>query len=324
MNDMIKRREQTRTIVDQVYSHAGGVARLADVYLPGESATALPVVIWLHGGGWRFGDRRMAPDLARFAQQSGMAVVSIDYRLSDEAHFPAAVLDVKTAVRWTRRVADQFGFAADSIGLWGSSAGGHLAACAALSAEDEFVTEEHAGYSSAVQAVVDGYGPTNFGRIDADRQLSALPGKDAESLGIGKVLPAGHPDSFESRFLGSAVSESPAIVEIADPVHYVRSGAPPFLILHGGADTLIPSSQSRYLFDALAAANNDAWLLLFEKLGHGFFNNRELAEADYGTVTANATPTQRQDRWSCDSSMDIPSIVLSFFQAHLCAQRHRA
>lgn len=323
-NDVINSGMRIRIVEDQVYSHAGGVARLADVYLPGESVTAPPVVVWLHGGGWRFGDRRLAPDLARFVQQSGMAVVSIDYRLSDEAHFPAAVLDVKTAVRWTRAMANQFGFDADSIGLWGSSAGGHLAACAGLSAEHDFVTEEHSGYSSAVQAVVDGYGPTNFGKIDADRTLMTLPGTDAESLGIGKVVPAGHPDSFESRFLGCAVGESAAKVEIADPVHYVRGDAPPFLILHGEADSLIPSSQGKYLFNALAAANNDATLLLFEKLGHGFFNNPGLAEADYGMVTIyTSSGRPRQGCWSCDSRADIPSIVRSFFQAHLKSGKRR-
>src|ERR1700730_13057747 len=93
-----------RIIADQVYSRAGGQDRLADLYIP-EAQVAPAVVLWLHGGGWRFGDRRLAPDLASFAAQSGIAVVSIDYRLSDEAKFPAPVEDVKTGVRWVRRVA---------------------------------------------------------------------------------------------------------------------------------------------------------------------------------------------------------------------------
>src|SRR5580692_839494 len=96
-------------IADQVYSRVGGVDRLADVYLPGGLNSPPPVVLWLHGGGWRFGDRRLAPDLAHFAQQSLLAIVSIDYRLSDEAKFPAPIEDVKTAVRWIRTVAPKFG-----------------------------------------------------------------------------------------------------------------------------------------------------------------------------------------------------------------------
>lgn len=302
---------------DQVYSRVGGVARLADVYIP-ESNSLPAVVIWLHGGGWRFGDRHLAPDLGCFAQRSGLAVVSIDYRLSDESKFPSPVEDVKTAVRWVRSVVDTFGVDGEHIGLWGSSAGGHLAACSAVSKEDEFNTGEHPGFSSAVQAVVDGYGPTNFGRIDADRQFGASPGTDAESLGIRKVLPAADPDSFESRLLGVPAGTSPREVELADPVHYMRNECPPFLILHGQADTLIPCTQSTHLFDALSAAGNEATLVLFEKLGHGFFNNRQLTEENYGAVAVQESPARRvRARWTCDPGMPIPDMVRSFFQTHL-------
>jgi acetyl esterase/lipase len=312
-------------IADQVYSHAGGVVRLADVYLP-ESPNALPpAVIWLHGGGWRFGNRRLAPDLARFAQQSGLAIVSIDYRLSDEAKFPAQAEDVKTAVRWARCVAGQFGFNGESIGLWGSSAGGHLAACAAISQEHEFATSEHAEFSSCVHAVVDGYGPTNFARIDADRKQSTTIGTDAESLGIGKIIPPGDAESFESMLLGSAVSESPSKVRLADPVHYVRKGCPPFLILHGESDTLIPWSQSKYLYDALAAKGNEVVLVLFEKLGHGFFNNRNLAGENYGNVTVHGTGSVASSScWTCDRTANIPQMVRTFFHFHLMPRASHA
>ena len=80
----------------------------------------------------------MAPDLSRFFAERGFAMVSIDYRLSDEAVFPAPIEDVNSAVRWIRSVADTFAFDSDHIGLWGSSAGGYLAACAALSSAEEF------------------------------------------------------------------------------------------------------------------------------------------------------------------------------------------
>ena len=305
-------------VTDQVYGRVGGVDRLADLYIPGATGSQPPVVIWLHGGGWRFGDRHMTPDLALFAKRSGIAAVSIDYRLSDEAKFPAPIEDVKTAVRWVRSVSKEFGLDGDRIGLWGSSAGAHLASCAALSLEDSFRSDENPSYSSAVMAVVDGYGPTNFARIDTDRASHTSLGNDAERLGIGNVLPAGHPDSFESRFLGAPVNNSPTQVELADPVHYIHSGCPPFLILHGEADTLIPCSQSEYLFKALSAAGNDATLVLFEKLGHGFFNSRNLEEEDYGRVTIHQTPSRAdQARWACDPTKSIPSLVCSFFRAHL-------
>jgi acetyl esterase/lipase len=303
---------------DQVYSHAGGVARLADVFLPSSGDFPHPVVIWLHGGGWRFGDRRLAPDLALFARRSGLAVVSIDYRLSDEAKFPAPVEDVKTAVRWVRSVASRFGFDQGNIGLWGSSAGGHLAGCAALSSENEFLSEEHPGYSSAVQAVCDGYGATNLGRIDELRSSLPRAGNDAESILVGGVLPAGDPESFESRLIGAPVKDAPRLVQLADPVHYVHSGSPPFLILHGQADTLIPAEQSRYLFEALRHAGCEATLVLFQNLRHGFFNNPNLAQEDIGTVSVyRSSIAAGRAPWSLDPAENIPSMVAGFFQACL-------
>ena len=312
--------QEVRVFSDEVYSHAGGVPRLADVYLPTSRAGPPPVVIWIHGGGWRFGDRKLAPNLRLFAERSGFAVVSIDYRLSDEVKFPTPVVDVKAAVRWVRSVASRFEFDDGHVGLWGSSAGAHLAACAALSSEDDFLSSEHSEFSSAVQAVVDGYGPTNLARIDEDRSSLRTVTSDAESALVGgHVLPAADPDSFESRFIGMSVKEAPRQVQLADPAHYVHSGSPPFLILHGEADSLIPCNQSQILFDALRTTDNDATLVLFEKLGHGFFNNCDLAKTDYGKVTVFRSQTDRslRSRWSCDGSADIPTMVIDFLQAHL-------
>ena len=310
---------EVRMVADQIYSRASGVERLADVYIPSDSAGSPPVVIWLHGGGWRFGDRRLAPNLAQFAQSSGLAVVSIDYRLSDEAKFPAQAEDVKTAVRWLRTVASEFGLNGNKIGLWGSSAGGHLAACAALSGESEFRTGEYPNLSSTVDAVVDGYGPTNFAQIDKDRASMQPPADDEESRLVGgKVVATGDPNSFESRLLGVPVSSFPREVELADPVHYLRADGPSFLILHGEADSLVPCTQSRYLFDALNAAGIDATLALFQKLKHGFFNNRSLADADYGTVTVHRSATNiKNDGWSANPAENIPAMVCSFLQAKL-------
>jgi len=315
---MAELERNVRFVADQVYSHAGGSRRLADLYIPAALSGRIPVVLWLHGGGWRFGDRRLAPDLRAFAQRSQLAVVSIDYRLSDEGKFPAPVEDVKTAVRWVRSVADRFGLDASRLGLWGSSAGGHLASCAALSTENEFLANEHPEYSSAVQAIVDGYGPTNFGRIDADRAIAPTGGMDAESFAIGHVIPAGDPESFESRLLGTPVSSSPREVELADPVHYLHGGCPPFLILHGEADSLIPCGQSRYLFEALCGVRADATLVLFEHLRHGFFNNPNLDGEDYGSVTVYQSVRRPQELvWKCAPEDSIPSMVCSFFRSHL-------
>ncbi len=272
-------------VESEVFSHAGGKPRLADIYLPVGVDGRVPVVLWVHGGGWRFGDRKLAPDLSRFFAQRGFAMVSFDYRLSDETIFPAPVIDIKDAVRWVRSVADRFSLDPNRIALWGSSAGGHLSACAALSREDEFASREHEGFSNSVSAVVDGYGPTDFSRMDADRLPAGHPGYDIETRIVKPSVPSGHPDSYESRLIGAPVATATEQVQRANPINYVRPGAPPFLILHGQSDTLVPWQQSRMLFDALDASGNEATLVLLEKLSHGFFNNSELDAVDVGAVT---------------------------------------
>jgi acetyl esterase/lipase len=107
---------------------------------------------------------------------------------------------------------------------------------------------------------------------------------DVEGVVVPDLLPAGHPESFESRFLGVPVDSAPMQVKQANPVTYVRKGAPPFLILHGLSDRLIPWPQSRLLFEALNATENEVTMLTFERLGHGFFNNSELDFIDPGSA----------------------------------------
>jgi acetyl esterase/lipase len=302
-------------VADQVYSHAGRKPRFADLYLPKTPRQKVPAVVWLHGGGWRFGDRRMAPDLSRFFAERGFAMVSIDYRLSEEAVFPAPIEDVKTAIRWIRSVADTFGLDGDHVGLWGSSAGGHLAACAALAPAEQFHGSEHPGLSSAVQAVVDGYGPVDFSLIDKERDQFTPAAVDVEGVVVPDLLPAGHPESFESRFLGVPVDSSPEQVKLANPITYVQRGAPPFLILHGLSDRLIPWPQSRLLFEALQAAENEVTMLTFERLGHGFFNNSKLDFVDPGSVTMFRTAASKA--FDCGARADKIGFGFDFVEDFL-------
>ncbi|WP_353475943.1 alpha/beta hydrolase (plasmid) [Salipiger sp. H15] len=267
-------RPGVRLLADQVFSRAGGVPRLADVYLP-DCAGPHPAVIFLHGGGWRFGDRRLAPDLSRHFAESGYAMVSIDYRLSTEALFPAPVIDTATAVRWLKTQAAHFGIDPKRIALLGSSAGGHLASLAAL-APAEFTSDEWPGVTSEVAAVVDGYGPVNFALLDAQRDPAALPGTDPESAHLPPARPMTDPEALECLFLGGTVATLPERAAAADPSRRARAVAPPFLILHGSYDSAIPFAQSRGLFDALDAAGARAELLRIEGLGHGFLNRTDL------------------------------------------------
>jgi len=259
-------------VTDLVYSAANGKPLAADLYLPLGAEGRLPVILWLHGGAWRFGDRKLGPDLARYFAQTGFAMASIDYRLSTDAIFPAQIQDVKTAIRWLRSVAARYGLDGERIGLWGSSSGGHLAALATTSGPGTFEGAEHSEYSSSAQAVVDGYGPTDFLQMDSHRDPSGKPSDDPESIQIPPGMRTADADSPESLLLGSPVQTCPARVREANPITYVKPGLPPFLILHGLSDTGVPAHQSELLYAALAAHGNDVTLSLVEGLGHGFLN----------------------------------------------------
>ena len=263
-----------RRVDDQVYSRAGGVDRLADVYLP-EGEGPFPAVLFLHGGGWRFGDRRLAPDLARFFARRGYVAVSIDYRLSDEAVFPAGVSDVVTAIRWMKAHASDYRIDPARIGLLGSSAGAHLAMLAGL-APEQFASEEWQDQDGRVAAIVDGYGPVDFLAADAQKAAEPLPGTDPESAMLPPPMPATDPESMESRFLGAPVSEVPEKVAAANPVTYAEGASCPILILHGDCDAHVPPGQSRLLFEALSAKGAEATLTQIGGLGHGFLNRNDL------------------------------------------------
>lgn len=284
-----------RRIDDVVYAHA----QLADIYLP-DAAPPLPIILWLHGGGWRFGDRRLAPDLARYYAERGFAMVSIDYRLSDSAIFPAPLEDVRTAVRWVRANAEQYGFDAQRIGLWGSSAGGHLATLAALT-------------GAGVQAVVNGYGPVDFLRMDADRALAAPS---------DPPLSADDTDSFESRLMGAPVQTCPERVREANPLTYVHTGAPPMLILHGADDRAVPFRQSVRLYEALAAHDCDATLCITSGLGHGFLNNSEFDRNGHraATVRQHIPGAGEQTSNGPPASFDM---IEAFFRKHLTNGAHK-
>lgn len=242
-----------------------GVTMTSDVeFAPGLRLTIVrpsaaehpaPVIVWLHGGAWRMGDRSGAPELERHFASDGFAMVSIDYRLSGEAVFPAQLHDVRTAIRWVRRHATEYNFDSGRIGVWGSSAGGHLAALAGVTSwQHELPGEVNVGdVSAAVQAVVDGYGPADLTTHD-----QAVPPTEA--------------------LLGGPVADRLGEARAASPALGVASVAPPFLIMHGLEDALIPATQSELLFEALAAAGHDATLYLIEGFGHGFFNPADTPE----------------------------------------------
>lgn len=249
------------------------------------------MIIWLHGGGWRFGNRKLGPDFTRYFASKGYAMVSIDYRLSDEDTFPAQIHDVKTAVRWVKSIAGEYGLNGNKIGLWGSSAGGHLAALAATTEPNQFIGENplYHEMTSEVQAVAIGYGPMDFLQIDEQREVYGIIEEDPESVQIPKDKKTSDPDSFESLFLGAPILTCPERVKEANPLTYVKPGLPPFLIMHGLSDVAVPAHQSKLLYQELADKENNVSLYLIKGLGHGFLNRTNLDEGGPRVATYYAS-----------------------------------
>ena len=299
---------------DQVYSEVGDVPRLADVYMPDEAGPH-PAIIYLHGGGWRFGDRSLGPDLSRFFAERGFVMVSIDYRLSDEALFPAAVEDTKTAIRWLRVHAKEYNVDPERIGLWGSSSGGHLAALVGLAPEEAFVSQEWPDMNCSVQAVATGYAPINFLLIDAHINPDAVAGTDPESVKIPNPKPSADAHSLESLFLGAPIGEVPQLVELANPAAYAAGVRCPFLIMHGTFDELIPVHQSELLFDAISAAGGMCTFMTIEGLGHGFLNRTNLDENGPRPATVRRTGATPQ----IETAM-IFDATYTFFASNLAEQ----
>jgi acetyl esterase/lipase len=252
-----------KVLRDLEYIPGGHERNKLDLYLPEKAARRglfgrkrLPLIIWVHGGAWLGGDKRGCPAV-RFVRD-GYAVASINYRLSQHAIFPAQIKDCKAAVRFLRANADKYGLDEKRFGAWGASAGGHLVALLGTTGDvNEFDKGENLKFSSRVQAVCDYFGPTDFLRI-AD-----FP----SSMNHTAV------DSPESKLIGGAILENKEACRQANPITYVTKDDPPFLLVHGDTDPLVPHNQSELLYEALQKAGVEAKLYIVKGGGHGGFKD---------------------------------------------------
>jgi acetyl esterase/lipase len=209
--------------------------------------TLLPAVIFVHGGGFRDGSKDAGIPLAIAFAQGGYLAVTIDYRLSGVARFPAAVHDCKAAVRFLRANAKELGIDPWRIGIVGPSAGGHLSALIGTSGNDGALEGElePSGVSSTVQCVVDFSGPIDFTRFDGPVRREYL-----------------------TLWLGDDLQEYRKRAKEASPLTYLDDADPPFLLIHGTADEIVPLEQAQLFNAALIDAGIETEYLAVKGAGH--------------------------------------------------------
>lgn len=250
---------------DLPYATVDGKALRLDLYMP-QGVPSPPLVVWVHGGAWTSGDKDSVPPVF---VQAGIATASVDFRQSTDAKFPAQVHDIKAAIRFLRASASQYGYRTDRIAISGSSSGGHLAALVGVTngvAALEGKEGDHLDQSSAVQAILDYYGPTNFMTILAQ----------STPHGLSVRVPA------LARLIGGRPEAVPELARLASPVQHVGPGDPPLFMLHGDQDPQVPINQSHELQGAYQRAGLPVTFYVVHGAEHGgpeFFEPEPLKQA---------------------------------------------
>lgn len=283
-------------LLDLPYADSDNPRQKLDLYLPKtrSSEQTLPVIAFIHGGGWKGGDKASGlNNLARFVQSGHYAGISIGYRLTNEAQWPSQIHDCKAAIRWIKANAKEHGLDASKIAVWGTSAGGHLVSFLGTSSdvkELEGKLGKHLDQTSQVTCVVNYFGPQNF--LTMVRQPSSV------DRSKGKEYP-------EALLLGGPVQEREAAAKEASPVTHVSKGDAPFFTAHGNQDPLVPFAQGQELHAALQKAGVPSLFQEMTNGGHGFkssilderviqFLNRQLRGISAEIVTAPIVVEERK------------------------------
>jgi acetyl esterase/lipase len=222
------------------YAHAGERSLLLDLYVPPRTTELVPVVLYIHGGDWMFGNRGHPPVL--FLVQQGFAVASIDYRLAPQDRFPAQIRDCRDALLFLHLNAKRYGINSEHIGVIGESAGGHLAALLGTAPNaKEFIGTRRAPAQTQVQAVCAVSGPMDIEYLGEMADM-------AEDV-IGK-----HPIQ---QLLGGTIEQKRDLARLASPIRHISQNTPAFLLVFGDQDFVVPPLLSRNMYKALMEASVD-------------------------------------------------------------------
>jgi acetyl esterase/lipase len=245
---------------DVKYVPDGDAAQSLDIYFPERpSDKPLPLLVWIHGGAWRGGSKSQVPYLKQLSR--GYVAASVEYRFSQKAKFPAQIQDCQAAIRWLRANARKYSIDPDRIGVGGASAGGHLSALVGTSggAKAFPMIGGNEDQSDRVQAVCDIFGPANFWTVVNQAN---------EDQSVKNIFKWNEGDPY-SDLIGAKLGEDKEKCDAVSPVRYVTKDDPPFLILHGDRDALVPYAQSVELSDQLAKTGVEVTLQRMPGAGHG-------------------------------------------------------
>jgi acetyl esterase/lipase len=287
---------------DVPYVPGGDPAQILDVYFPDTPpASPRPLIVYIHGGGWRAGSKFPCPLLHMV--EKGYIVASVEYRFSPKAVFPAQIQDCQAALRWLRARHREFHFNPDRVGVLGTSAGGHL--CALLGTaggKNLFPTlGPHPAESDRVQAVCDVFGPTDFSSVI--RQAARDPN-------VRNVFQFNSPADPYSSLIGAPL-DHPEKTRAVSPLFHVSPDCPPFLILHGTHDALVPIAQSATFAEALRAKGVPVWFQILPGSGHGgpAFTHPAIAKLTLQFFEKHLKDTGPAPELVPESEVAVPPIV---------------